>query len=258
MSPTVTHPRRLLALLFAFTLLPLPFTNISFRLPLSQLLFGGDLLPCFPFCTVSLCMALRVAITRPALSSTPASPSAPCIYVVFAAVAEACTPWLLPGEAARSHVTSFLGVHVQHTCAQRDILEQSRIIGQLCLFLLVWSFGPHWVHCCYFQELKGIVSTNIWPQRGGYFNKHNGITARHLPHLCFVSKRTCCMSSEWDCVQSEGICYFLSPIPSPLPAAWTRSADGLLCGPGAGGLAVWVQGFLRSLLQDLAKTGSCN
>lgn len=160
-----------------------------------------------------------------ALSSTPAFPSAPCIYVVFAAVAEARTPWLLPGEAARSHSMSFLGAHLQHTCAQRDILEQSHMqiafafIGQLCLFLLVLSFGTHWVHCCYFQELKGIFSTNIWPRCGGYFNKHNGITARHLSPFCFVSKRTRCMSSQWDCVHSEGICCFLSPIPSPLPAA---------------------------------------
>ena len=64
-------PSALCFTLDTLNLLPLSFTTISFQHPLSRLLFGADVLPCLPFFTVSLCMALHVAITRPLCPPPP-------------------------------------------------------------------------------------------------------------------------------------------------------------------------------------------
>lgn len=72
-SPTIIYSHRILLftvhdLCFIFYQAPL-FITFSFQLPLSHLLSGSVSLPCFPFCTVSLCSHHKTSsVLHPRLS----------------------------------------------------------------------------------------------------------------------------------------------------------------------------------------------
>lgn len=124
---------------------------------------------------------LCVAITRPALSCPPTSPSVPHIYACcFAAVTEAhiliAARWGRPTAHTQTHTHHPLGTHThrQHmgnpTHAECDCGKwcciqmafprwESQAAVCFCVFLL-----PTGLKFFFFQVFNGIFCCNIWPK----------------------------------------------------------------------------------------------
>lgn len=153
-SPTIIYSHWILLftvhdLWFIFYQAPL-FITISFQLPPSHLLSGSVSLPCFPFCTVSLCshhktssvLHPRLSICATHLCCFTAVTEAHILIAArwgkLAAHSHACTTSLWGTHTDNAHTHMHRGILWSFAAYRWHLLGDNVVIGQLCVFVLVF------------------------------------------------------------------------------------------------------------------------